>query len=379
MTDAQFAKGLEGVTATQSSVSFIDGQIGKLVYRGIPIATLAKESTFEEVSFLLLYGHLPKASELETFDQTLKANRDLPEELVSFLEKLPKDRHPMALMRTGVSILGAFDGNAESQDLEENRQKAVKLIAQFGSLAAAIQRIRQGKSYVPPRSDLNHAANFLYMLNGEAPTDYAAKVMDVCLILHADHGLNASTFTSIVTVSSLTDMYSAITAAVGSLKGPLHGGANTAVMKMLLKIGDPSKVEEAIAGKMARKEKIMGFGHRVYKAYDPRAQILSEYSQELAEQNGDTRWFEMSKAIEKIIVGKLGESKHIFPNVDFYSASVYYYMGIDPDMYTPIFAVSRISGWCAHVLEQLADNRIYRPRAYYAGSKDAEYVPMSQR
>jgi citrate synthase len=262
--------------------------------------------------------------------------------------------------------------------MEKNVERAIDLIAAFPTIVAAIQRRRSGKEFVAPRQDLGHAANFLYMVNGEAPTDYVAKVMDMALILHADHGFNASTFTSRVVISSMSDMYSAITAAVGSLKGPLHGGANSEVMSTLQSIGSIDQVEAYVMERLARKEKVMGFGHRVYHTYDPRARILSQYSQQLAQQTGNMKWYEMSKKIEEIMVRQLGE-KGIYPNVDFYSATVYYYMGLDQELFTPIFAVSRIAGWTAHAIEQLQNNRLFRPRSVYSGEKNAPYMPIDKR
>jgi citrate synthase len=375
---AEFREGLEGVVAALSTISSIDGENGILLYRGIPIEQLAERSTFEETAYFLLYGRLPKRQELADFENKLKSRRDVPPAALDLIKKFPPTANAMDLLRTAVSALGLYDSDPKNNTLEKNFERAIDLIAAFPTIVAAIQRRRSGKEFVAPRQDLGHAANFLYMVNGEAPTDYVAKVLDVALILHADHGFNASTFTSRVVISSMSDMYSAITAAVGSLKGPLHGGANSEVMSTLQSIGSIDQVEAYVMERLARKEKVMGFGHRVYHTYDPRARILSQYSQQLAQQTGNMKWYEMSKKIEEIMVRQLGE-KGIYPNVDFYSATVYYYMGLDQELFTPIFAVSRIAGWTAHAIEQLQNNRLFRPRSVYSGEKNAPYMPIDKR
>jgi len=375
---AEFREGLEGVVAAFSMISSIDGENGILLYRGIPIEQLAEHSTFEETSYFLLYGRLPKRQELSDFENKLKSRREVPPATLDLIRKFPATANAMDLLRTTVSALGLYDADPKNNSIEKNVERAIDLIAAFPAIVAAIQRRRSGKEFVAPRRDLNHAANFLYMVNGEAPADYVAKVLDVALILHADHGFNASTFTSRVVISSLSDMYSAITAAVGSLKGPLHGGANSEVMSTLQEIGSIDKVEQYVMDRLATKQKVMGFGHRVYHTYDPRARILSQYSQKLAQQTGNAKWYEMSKKIEEIM-GREVASKGIYPNVDFYSATVYYYMGLDQELFTPIFAVSRISGWTAHVIEQLQNNRLFRPRAVYSGEKNLPYVPIDKR
>ncbi|MCG3118177.1 MAG: Citrate synthase [bacterium] len=366
------------MVAALSMISSIDGENGILLYRGMRIEELAAHSTFEETTYFLLYGRLPKRQELTDFENKLRSQRQVPPAVLDLIHKFPPTANAMDLLRTAVSALGLYDPDPKNNTLDKNVARAIELIAAFPTIVAAIQRRRSGKEFVAPRQDLGHAANFLYMVNGEAPSDYVAKVLDVALILHADHGFNASTFTSRVVISSLSDMYSAITAAVGSLKGPLHGGANSEVMSTLQTIGSIDKVEPYVLERLAQKEKVMGFGHRVYHTYDPRARILSQYSQKLAQQTGNAKWFEMSKRIEDIMVREVGE-KGIYPNVDFYSATVYYYMGLDQDLFTPIFAVSRISGWTAHVIEQLQNNRLFRPRAIYSGEKNVPYVPVDQR
>jgi citrate synthase len=321
---------------------------------------------------------LPKRQELADFENKLKSRREVPPAVLDLIRKFPPTANAMDLLRTTVSALGLYDADPKNNSIEKNVERAIDLIAAFPAIVAAIQRRRSGKEFVAPRYDLNHAANFLYMVNGAAPSEYVARVLDVALILHADHGFNASTFTSRVVISSMSDMYSAITAAVGSLKGPLHGGANSEVMSTLQQIGSIDKVEPYVMERLAKKEKVMGFGHRVYHTYDPRARILSQYSQQLAQQTGNTKWYEMSKKIEEIMIREVGE-KGIYPNVDFYSATVYFYMGLDQDLFTPIFAASRISGWTAHVIEQLKNNRLFRPRAVYPGEKNVPYVPIDKR
>jgi citrate synthase len=374
----EFREGLEGVIAAASDICFIDGVKGILQYRGIPIDQLADKSTFEETSYFLLFGHLPTRSQLTDFENRLKAQRGVAPELLRVLADFPRNAEPMTLLRTAVSALGAYDANAENMSVEQNVNRAIDLIASFPTILAAIQRIRKGMQPIAPHNGLGHTANFLYMLTGETPNEYSAKVLDVCLILHADHGFNASTFTARVCISSLSDMYSAITAALGSLKGPLHGGANSAVMHTLMEIGSPEKVETYVKQKLAAKQKIMGFGHRVYHTYDPRARILNRYSHKLAEITGNMKWYEMSKKMEEVMEKEVGH-RGIYPNVDFYSASVYYYLGIDIDLFTPIFAVSRISGWAAQVLEQLRGNKLFRPECFYQGPLNVDYLPIDKR
>lgn len=374
----EYRPGLEGVVAAPSTICSIDGQKGILLYRGIPIAELADHSTFEETVFFLLFGHLPKRSELDEFENNVKAHRQLPEAVLKLLQSFPPSANPMDLLRTAVSALGLFDDNPTDDSVTKNSQRAISLIAAFPAIVGAIQRLRKGQPPVAARTDLTHAAHCLHQINGVAPDEYSARVLDVALILHADHGFNASTFTARVCISSLTDMYSAITSAVGSLKGPLHGGANAGVMQNLMEIGSLENVEPWVMHKLQNKTKIMGFGHRVYKTYDPRARLLNRYSEKLAQITNNTKWYEMSKKMDEVMAREVS-SRGIYPNVDFYSASVYYYLGLEPDLFTPIFAVSRIAGWTAHVLEQLQDNRLFRPRAIYQGPKEAAYVPIAQR
>ncbi len=374
----EYNEGLEGVIATSSEICFIDGEKGKLLYRGIPIEELAENSTFEETSYFLLYGKLPTREELAAYESRLKSYRPLSGEILEFAQKLGTQAKPMHLLRTIVSAAGVFDPDADNNSIERNAARAEELIALFPTIVAALQRLQQGKEPIAPNAELNHAANFLYMLTGETPSEYAAKVFDICLILHAEHGFNASTFTARAVISTLTDMYSAVTAAVGSLKGPLHGGANEGVMHLLNEIGEIERTEEVILEKLRTKAKIMGFGHRVYKALDPRAKILMQFSEKLAKQTGNEKYYMISKKVEEIMAREVG-AKGIYPNVDFFSASVYHYLGIETSLFTPIFAVSRVAGWTAHVLEQLHNNRLLRPRAVYLGEFDQPYIPISER
>jgi citrate synthase len=374
----QYHPGLEGVMAGASTICSIDGHQGFLTYRGIPIEEMAEHSTFEETAFFLLYGHLPKRTELDDFQNRMKAHRELPAAVVKLMQTFPPTANPMDVLRTAVSALGLFDEHPDDDSLAKNSERAEHLIAAFPAIVGTLQRLRKGKPPVQPRADLNHAEHFLHQVSGETPDAKAAKIFDVCLILHADHGFNASTFTARVSISSLTDMYSAITAAVGSLKGPLHGGANTEVMTNFLEIGEVDQVEPWVMQRLKNKGKVMGFGHRVYKAYDPRARILSRYSKQLAGITGNLKWYKMSKEMERVMERELG-GKSIYPNVDFFSASVYYYIGVEPDLFTPIFAVSRIAGWTAHVLEQLHDNRLFRPESAYNGPVNVKYVPIEER
>lgn len=377
-TEATFSRGLEGVIAAESALTYIDGQKGILAYVGIPIEELAEHSTFEEVTFLLLHKRLPTRAELPHFTQELVYHRPLSASAIDILKALPRQTAPMSLLRTAISALGHFDPTVDDVSPQALHEKAIKLISQMATLTAAIGRLRQNRELVPPDPTLSHSANFLYMLTGKKPDAAAARVFDVLLILQADHEFPASTFASLVVASTLSDVYSAICAALGALKGPLHGGANEQVIKMLLEIGDPARAEQYIKEKLARRERIMGFGHRVYKTYDPRARVLKQYSQKLAAQAKDTRLFEIEEIVEKTVIDALG-AKGIFPNVDFYSGTVCYYLGIEPALLTPIFAVSRIAGWMAHMIEYLADNRLFRPTTRYVGPPLGHYIPLDQR
>ncbi|GGH86760.1 citrate synthase [Pullulanibacillus pueri] len=367
-------KGLEGVVATTSSVSSIID--GVLTYRGYNIDDLAEKSTFEEVVYLLWNDKLPTQTELDAFKKQLLEEMVVPKEIFDQIKALPlKNVHPMAVLRTAVSTLGVFDSEADEMTEEANKRKAVRLQAKLPTIVAGFTRIRDGKEPVAPRSDLSFAANFLYMLFDREPNEIEVEAFNKALILHADHELNASTFTARVAVATLSDIYSGITAAVCALKGPLHGGANERVMKMLTEIGSEDKIEPFLENAFANKEKIMGFGHRVYKNGDPRAKHLREMSRQLTQISGEPKWYNMSVKMDEIVT----KEKGLRPNVDFYSASVYHSLGIPHDIFTPIFAVSRVSGWLAHILEQYANNRLIRPRAEYVGPDKQEYVAIEDR
>lgn len=367
------SKGLEGITATTSAISSIIGTT--LTYRGIDINELAAHSTFEEVVYLLWFGELPNREQLDAFNQDLANNRELSPQVIEAIRQYPRDANPMVSLRTAVSMLAFYDPLAEEMSTEANHQKAVRLTAKFPTIVAAIQRLRNGQNPVAPDPNLNEAANFLYMLRDERPSELAAHIMDVVLVLHADHELNASTFAARVAASTLSDMDSAVVAALCTLKGPLHGGANQAVMRTLEEIGSPEAVPDYVRAALERKERIMGFGHRVYKEGDPRALWLKRMSQQLAEETGNPRWYQMSALMEE----EVKADKGLLPNVDFYSASVYTYLGMPHDLFTAIFAISRVSGWIAHILEQYADNRLIRPRAEYVGPQKRPYFPLNQR
>ncbi|MCU5023999.1 citrate synthase [Bacillus cereus] len=367
-------RGLEGVVATTSSVSSIIDDT--LTYVGYNIDDLAENATFEEVVYLLWHRKLPNEKELAEFNEIVSEYYKVPGEILTYLKQVDlKIAHPMSVLRTAISMLSLYDESAEIMDEKSNYLKAVKLQAQVGTLVAAYARIRKGLDIVEPRKDLSLAANFLYMLNDREPNEVEIEAFDKALVLHADHELNASTFTARVCVATLSDVYSGITAAIGALKGPLHGGANENVMKMLTEIGEEENVESYIHNALQNKVKIMGFGHRVYEQGDPRAKHLREMSKRLCVLLGEEKWYNMSIEIEDIVT----KEKGLPPNVDFYSASVYHCLGIDHDLFTPIFAISRMSGWLAHILEQYENNRLIRPRADYNGPTHQVYVPIAQR
>ena len=377
LTMTHAPKGLEGVVATTSKICFIDGDQGVLAYRGIDIHELADHSNFEETCFLLWNGTLPREKELQQLRERLAAERKLDSAIIDFLRSAPKAALPMDVLRTAVSALGLYDSDRANNDHAANVSKAIRLTSQIAMIVAAYDRIRKGKSVVDPDRSLSHSANFLLMLNGAPPSETAERALDIALILHADHELNASTFAARVTAATLSDMHSAITSAIGALKGPLHGGANEAVFHILEKI-DSSGADpvEYVREMLAQKKKVSGFGHRVYHTEDPRATHLRKMSQDLCQSSGQPKWFEMSSKIEKFVKSE----KKLNANVDFYSASTYHVLGIDVDLFTPIFAVSRISGWSAHVIEQLDDNRLIRPRADYIGpAYPQHWVPTEQR
>ena len=372
------AKGLEGVLFTETKLTFINGTEGILTHLGIPIQEWAENSTFEELSLALLDGKLPTAAELSAFDAELKADRAVPEELLTIIKGYPKGINPMQALRTAVSHLALFDPQAEDTSDAARRQISVRLIAKMSTLIAAINRAQHGHEPVAPRSDLSHAGNFLYMLKNEEPTPEQAKLFDIALVLHVDHGMNASTFTAIATASTLSDQYSAAVSAIGALKGPLHGGANEAVMDMLDEIATPDKAADFITAKLDAKEKIMGVGHRVYKYFDPRSRVLRDYAAHVAEKEGKSHYYQILEVIEKTVIDRLS-SKGIYPNVDFYSGTVYSDLGIAKEYFTPIFALARIAGWCASVNEYERDNRLLRPDAVYSGAEGQHYVKIEDR
>ena len=375
----EVARGLEGVLFTESRMCYIDGQQGKLYYYGIPIQELAEKSSFEETTFLLLHGRLPRRQELEEFSAALARRRALPAHLLESFKRYPVSAHPMSFLRTAVSELGMLDPTEGDISRETLYEKGLDLIAKFASIVAANKRLKEGKEPIPPREDLSHAANFLYMANGVEPSPEQARLMDAALILHAEHGFNASTFTAIAAFSTETDLYSAITAAVASLKGPRHGGANEAVMRMIQEIGTPERAREWVREKLAKKERIMGMGHRVYKAFDPRAGVLEKLARLVAEKHGHSKEYQILKIVEEE-AGKVLNPRGIYPNVDFYSGVVYSDLGFSLEFFTPIFAVARISGWVGHILEyQELDNRLLRPGAKYIGELDVPYVPLEAR
>ncbi|WP_048600604.1 citrate synthase [Rubeoparvulum massiliense] len=367
-------RGLEGVVATQSAVcSIIDGV---LTYRGYEIDDLTENATFEEVVYLLWHGKLPNKEELEVFTSQLRQNAALPDEVLKLLRSLPlQNVHPMAVLRTVVSSLGLYDDEEPIMTTEANQRKALRLMAQTPTIVAAFQRLRSGEEPVAPHPDYSFSKNFLYMLKGVEPSAVEVETFDKAMILHADHELNASTFAGRVTVATLSDIYSGVTSAIGALKGPLHGGANEAVMKMLMEIGEVENVEPYIMKKLENKEKIMGFGHRVYKNGDPRAKHLRKMSEALTKGTTNEKYYVMSRKVEELVVSEKG----LLPNVDFYSATSYHSLGIPHDLFTPIFAISRMSGWTAHILEQYENNRLIRPRAEYIGESNQRYVSIEER
>jgi citrate synthase len=367
--------GLRGVVAGNSAISTVDGLEGRLIYRGYEIRDLAEHAAFEEVVYLLWHGDLPTRSQLRALNDELAAAAELPAGVMRVLEQCPAGARPMDVLRTGVSALGMWDEDAGDNSLEANRRKSVRLTARIPALIAAFHALRSGRRPEPPRPELGLAGSFLAMLAGRAPDEADRRIFDVSLTLHADHEFNASTFSARVTIATLADMYSAITSAVGTLSGPLHGGANEGVLRMLRAIGSVDRAEAWVHERLAAGEKIMGIGHAVYKTTDPRAAILKEMAGQLTRDTGRGQLFEMSTRIEALMLAEKG----LHANVDFYSASVYDVLGIPVDLFTPVFAISRISGWTAHVMEQLADNRLIRPRAEYVGPLDRVYVPIDRR
>lgn len=367
--------GLEDVVISTSEICFIDGHQGRLLYYGFDIDDLVAHSTFEEVTYLLWHGMLPSRKELDRHMKALAGARKLPARLTGLLNAQPKKAVPMDVLRTGVSALSAYDPDPANNSREATLRRAIRLTAQMPTLVAAWERIRHGKTPVAPNPRLGLAANFLYMISGKKPSELAARTLDVALILHADHELNASTFAARVTAATLSDLYAAVTSAIGALKGPLHGGANEGVIRMVESIAEPARAEGWIKKALADKARIMGFGHRVYRVEDPRAKHLRRLAAELGQQAGKSRYVEILDTVARVVT----EQKRIYPNVDLYSGAAYAAMGIPTDQFTPIFAISRIAGWSAHVLEQHAHNRLIRPRAEYTGPTSATYVPIDLR
>ena len=375
---SDYAKGLEGVIANESALSNVEGLDGRLSYLGYSIDELVGNCSFEETTYLLHFGKLPNTSELAEFEKSLRTNREIPQGVIDFLKSAPKDANPMDVLRTGVSMLGLFDKRAGigEPNQDANREVAISLCAQTSVIVAYYHRARQGLDLPPVREDLSEAGHFLYLITGKEPSKAATKTLDIAYILHADHGMNASTFSARVTVATLSDFYSAMTSAVGTLKGPLHGGANEGVIKMLQEIGSLDKVDAYVEDCLENKKKIMGIGHRVYKVLDPRAPHLQKMAIKLTEELGETKWIDMSERIATM----MRERKGLNANVDFYSATVYYSLDIPTDLFTPIFAISRMAGWTAQVLEQLEDNRLYRPLTKYVGPTElSKVVPIEER
>jgi citrate synthase len=369
------ARGLEGVVAASTRLSDVRGDVGRLIYCGYDIDELAGQATYEEVVHLLHHDRLPTRSELAELRATLAGFRDLPRAIKQIIQKFPKTAPPMHVIRTAVSALGCFDTTADVDSMHSQRRKALRLIAQIPVITAYFHRHRQNLPLIEPDESLGEAANFLYMLNGQRPEAETESTMDMCYVLHAEHGMNASTFAARVTIATLSDMYSAITSAIGTLKGPLHGGANEGVIKMLLEIGTLDGVDPYVEDALAQKKKIMGIGHRVYKVLDPRAPHLQRMARILSAKIGEPKWIQMSERIAELML----ERKNLNANVDFYSATVYYSLGIPTDLFTPIFAIARTAGWTAHVLEQLNDNRLIRPQSLYTGPVGLKFKPIDER
>jgi len=371
-------KGLDDIYVKETSICFIDGERGRLLYRGYDIRDLAAHSTFEETVFLLLEGHLPNREELETARADLATARTLPPSVLRLLRSMPEHAPPMDVLRTAVSYMYSFDPERDDMTRAANMRKARRLVAQFGTIVATYERIRKGQRVVRPDPKLGHAEDFLRMMTGRKPDSVHARMMDVAMILYADHSMNASTFAATVAASTLADLYSTIIAAISTLKGPLHGGAIEESLNTIERIGRPEAAEEFVRNTLRNKEKVFGFGHRVYKTYDPRALILKDYARRLAELSGDDTYYRIATAIEDTVVRQLA-SKHIYPNVDFYSGLVFHGLGIPTDLFTPLFAVARIAGWTAQVIEYWEDNRLLRPLDWYVGPKDLVYVPLDER
>jgi citrate synthase len=378
MSEPEYRPGLADVPVAESSISFIDGRRARLEYRGIAVETLARESTFEETSWLLLKGELPTQKELAVFDSQLKEHRRLKYKLVDMIKCMPESGHPMAALQAAVAGLGMFYPARDVTNSKTNWESVIRLIAKLPTIVAAFHRLRHGDDAIPPREDLSHAANFYWMLFGREPSTAVARVLDACLVLHAEHQMNASTFSARVTGSTLADPYSVVAAAVGTLSGPLHGGANEEVLDMLEEIGEPAKAAGWLEHAVATKKKIMGMGHRVYKVKDPRATVLQELAEHVFAESGKPARYDLALQLESAAVKILGP-KGIYPNVDFFSGIIYEALGIPRDLFTPIFAIARVTGWLSHWLEQLRNNRIFRPEQVFTGVNDKPYLPIDQR
>jgi len=380
MAQTTYAKGLEGVVAAESGICSIDGEKGKLYYLGYSIEDLVRYSDFEETTYLLLYGTLPTREEMARFSERMRSSRDLDPPILEMIRTFPKDAHPMELLQSVISYLSGYVQHKIQHSAFCNCRDTLHQVVQLASVVATWERFRQGKDYVPPRKDLSHGGNFLYMMRGEEPDEYEGKVMDTCLVLHAEHGFNASTFTARVVASTLSTCYCSISAAIGSLYGSLHGGANERAMSMVEAIESRDKAAAWVEEALDRKQKIMGMGHRVYKAKDPRAAVMEEFLLELSKRKNDSRSYDILKEVEKTFRARMEEKgKPIYPNVDFFSGAVYDLLGIPKILFTPIFAVARVAGWLAHILEQRQDNRLYRPKSLYSGSGPRKYVPIAAR
>ncbi len=375
MTTVEYSPGLEGVIAGTTKISHVNPELNSLMYRGYDIRDLVKSASFEEVAYLLIHEKLPNKKEYEDFCALLKKERELPEALIDTFRTLPTGCNTMELLRTGAALLALHDAEHADNSHDANLRKAVRLTAKFPAIIAYTYRLSHGKEIVRPDNSLSHGENFLYMLQGEKPDPYVAKVFESSLICYADHGFNASTFTSRVTVSTLSDIYSGTIAAIGALKGPLHGGANEEAMHMLMDIESPETAEAWVLDALATKKKIMGFGHREYKTGDPRAAILGEMGADVSKTMNDSRWYQTATIVEQV----MAREKHILPNVDFSTSYLYYLIKLPIEIYTPIFALARITGWTAHMIEQLDNNRLIRPKALYEGPDHVEYVPMAER
>lgn len=380
MAEVQYARGLEGVIAAESQICKIDGENGRLYYFGYSIEDLVENTSFEEVTYLLLYGQLPDSSQLEAFSARMRAARPISAPILDMVRQFPANAHPMELLQAVIGYLSGYTDHKIHHGPHCNCRDTLHQVVQLATVVAALHRLRSGKDFVEPRQDLSHGANFLYMLRGEEPSEQEGRIMDQCLILHAEHSFNASTFTARVVASTMSTCYASISAAIGALYGSLHGGANERVMDMVDAIGSPDKARDWVLDALARKQKVMGMGHRVYRAKDPRAKVIEEYLEALSESAGDRSYYEILKTLETTFREQMEEKgKPIYPNVDFFSGAVYRLLGIPSILFTPIFAMARASGWLAHILEQRKDNRLFRPKALYVGAEGQAFVPLAAR